>query len=278
VLELRPLTFRRKTLDWSRTYVMGVVNVTPDSFSDGGRFIEAEAAVVHGRLHQAQGADLVDVGGESTRPGGAPVAAAVELERVLPVVRGLAGQVTVSIDTYKAEVAARAIEAGAEIVNDVSGGRLDPDLFHVCARADAALIVGHLRGTPETMAARATYQDVVREVIDELAEQVARARALGVTRILVDPGLGFAKRAEHNLALVRHLDALTALGCPIVVGASRKSFLGQLTGEEVLGRESATAAAHALAIARGANVVRVHDVAAQRAAAQVADAVLGRAA
>jgi dihydropteroate synthase len=261
---LQPLGFRRITLDWRRTYVMGVVNATPDSFSGGGTdplsLVEA-------------GADIVDVGGESTRPGAAPVEAAVEVRRILPVLERARGSVTLSVDTYKAEVAAAALEAGAEIVNDISGGTLDPEILRVVARAGAAYVVGHTRGTPAEMQARAQYADVVAEVRDELAERVARAREAGVERILIDPGVGFAKTAEQNVVLLAGLEALKALGLPIVVGASRKSFLGKLTGRPVEDRELATAAADTAAILRGANIIRVHDVAVQLPAIQVADAL-----
>ncbi len=269
------LQFRRATFDWRRTYVMGVLNVTPDSFSDGGAFADAAAAIVHGRALVAAGADVVDVGGESTRPGAVAVPAKNEAARVIPVVRALADLVTVSVDTYKAEVAAAALDAGAEIVNDVSGGTLDPELFAVVARHRAAVIVGHLRGTPADMQTHARYDDVVREVVAELGARVAAAVAAGVARgrIFVDPGLGFAKSGEHNLALLSRLGELAALGCPLVVGASRKSFLGKLTGRDVAAREVATAAAHAIAIERGAAMVRVHDVAAQKDAVAVADAI-----
>jgi dihydropteroate synthase len=275
LVELPPNRFRLATLDWSRAYLMGVVNVTPDSFSDGGRFTEAAAAIAHGQALAAAGADLVDVGGESTRPGARPVGAAEERERVLPVVRALARRVTVSIDTCKADVADAALEAGAELVNDVSGGLLDPELLAVAARRGAVVVLGHLRGTPADMAARADYADVVAEVRSELGERVAAAERAGLARarIWIDPGLGFAKRPEHNLALLRRLGEL-ALGCPIVVGASRKSFLGQLTGAAVDQRELATAAADAAAVLAGANVLRVHEVAGQRDAVRVADAIL----
>jgi dihydropteroate synthase len=255
-------------LDWRRTYVMGVVNATPDSFSDGGRATDPLGLV-------AAGVDIVDVGGESTRPGAAPLGADEERARVLPIVRAARGQVTLSIDTYKAEVADAALAEGAEIVNDISGGTLDRELLRVAARRGAAVVLGHLRGTPSDMQSRATYDEVVREVREELAERVASAVEAGVprARIFVDPGLGFAKTAEHNLALLARLGELRALGCPIVVGASRKSFLGKLTGRAVDDRELATAAADALAIAHGANVVRVHDVAAQLPAVKIADAI-----
>ena len=269
------LTFRRATFDFARTVVMGVVNVTPDSFSDGGSFGDTAAAIAHGGALVGAGADIVDVGGESTRPGAAPVPARQEAARVLPVVRALAGAVTVSIDTYKAEVASAALDAGAEIVNDVSGGTLDRELLQVVARHRAFVILGHLRGTPAQMREHARYTDVVREVKSELSDRIDAAIAAGVAgvRILIDPGLGFAKSGEHNLELLARLDEIAALGCPVVIGASRKSFLGTLTGRDVGDRELPTAAANTAAILRGAKIVRVHDVAAQKDAIVVADAV-----
>ncbi len=265
MVELQPMRFRLTTLDWRRTYVMGVVNATPDSFSDGGNVADPLALA-------AAGADLVDVGGESTRPGASAVEAGEELRRVLPVVERARGQVTLSVDTTKAEVAAAALAAGAELINDISGGTIDPDILRIAAKFDAPLILGHLRGTPADMNSHAVYDDVVRQVRDELGERVARAKEAGVARLLVDPGIGFAKTAEHSLQLLARLELLRELGLPIVVGASRKSFLGKLTGRPVEDRELATAAADTVAILHGANIVRVHDVAAQRAAVQVADA------
>jgi dihydropteroate synthase len=269
VAQLRPFEFRRLTLDWARTYIMGVVNATPDSFSDS----HSSDGVAHARELVRAGADILDVGGESTRPGAPPVSADEEWRRIEPVLQAVQGGAIVSVDTYKAEVAERAIAAGAEIVNDVSGGTLDPELLGVCARRHAAVVLGHIRGTPETMSARAEYQDVVAEVCDELAERVRRAREAGIARIFVDPGLGFAKTGAHNLVLLKRLDVLRGLGCPIVVGASRKSFLGKLTGRDTRERELATAAADTAAILHGADVVRVHDVAAQKDAVVVADAI-----
>jgi dihydropteroate synthase len=270
------MALRLTTLDWRRVYVMGVVNATPDSFSDGGQFLDPEQAAARGRALAAAGADLIDVGGESTRPGDRPVLPAdEERRRVLPILERLRGQVTLSIDTYKAEVAAAALAAGAELVNDISGGALDPELLQVVARQNAAVVLGHLRGPVAKMIERVEFGDVVREVTEELQERVARAVEAGVPRgrILVDPGLGFGKLAQHNLALLSRLGELRRLGCPIVVGASRKSFLGQLTGRAVDERELATAAAHSAAILGGAHVVRVHDVAAQLDAVKVADAI-----
>ena len=269
------LTFRRATFDLSRTIVMGVVNVTPDSFSDGGSYADTAQAIAHGGALVAEGADIVDVGGESTRPGAAAVPVKEEAARVLPVVRALAGAVTVSVDTYKAAVAAAALDAGAEIVNDVSGGALDPELLAVVARHRAYVVLGHMRGTPAEMQGHARYTDVVREVKSELSERIDAAIAAGVagTHILVDPGLGFAKSGAHNLALLAGLAEIAALGMPVVVGASRKSFLGALTGRDAGDRETATAAANTAAILNGAAMVRVHDVRTQKDAIAVADAI-----
>jgi dihydropteroate synthase len=262
---------------------MGVVNVTPDSFSDGGRHLDAAAAIARGRAHAAAGAAVVDVGAESTRPGARPVSVEEERARLLPVVTELhaalardGAQVAISVDTYKAEVADAALAAGAEIVNDVSGGVLDPEILRVAARRGAAVVLGHLRGTPETMRGLASYNDVVAEVREELRERVARAVEAGVprARILVDPGLGFAKTGAHNLALLARLDEIVGDGQPVVVGASRKAFLGELTGGKPPGeREMATAAAHTAAILAGATMVRVHDVGVQRDAVVVATAI-----
>jgi dihydropteroate synthase len=261
-----------------RTAIMGIVNVTPDSFSDGGAFLDAGAAIEQGLRLAAEGADILDVGGESTRPGAAPVPAEEELRRVVPVVRALAarGAVPISIDTTKAPVARAALEAGAAIVNDVSALRFDPALGPVVAAAGAALVLMHMQGDPRTMQADPRYGDVVAEVAGELGAALARAAAAGVApeRTLVDPGIGFGKTLEHNLALLDRLDALAALGRPVLVGPSRKAFIGRLTGAPPEGRVEGTIAACCLAAARGAHVVRVHDVAAVRRALAVADAVL----
>jgi dihydropteroate synthase len=279
MVDLTPLEFRRATFDWRRTLLMGVVNVTPDSFSDGGAFAEAPAAIARARALVADGADIVDIGGESTRPGAEPVPARDEAARVVPVVRALRElAAVVSVDTYKAEVAAAALDAGAEIVNDVSGGTLDPEILRVAARHGACVVLGHLRGSPADMNAQARYGDVVHDVAAELEARIDEAVAAGVSlsRLWIDPGLGFAKRADHSLELLARLGELGALGRPIVVGASRKSFVGKLTGREVGDREIGTAAANTAAVLAGANVVRVHDVAAQRDAVRIADAIRAR--
>jgi len=258
---------------------MGIVNVTPDSFSDGGRYAEPRSAIAHGLGLATDGAALLDVGGESTRPGAASVDEAEELRRTEPVVRELAARagVPVSIDTTKAAVAAVALEAGAVMVNDVTGGTGDPALLRVVADADAMLVVMHMRGTPRTMADEARYDDVVREVGDELRARVDAAVAAGVRpdAILADPGIGFAKGAAHNVALLAALPELSErVEVPLLVGASRKSFLGRLLGDApVDAREEATLATTVWSFMRGAAVVRVHDVAASSRAAALLDAL-----
>lgn len=252
-----------------RTLVMGVLNVTPDSFSDGGEWFGPEAAVAHGVLLASQGADLVDVGGESTRPGAARVPEDEELARVLPVVRELTARgVPVSIDTTRARVAARAVEAGAVVVNDVSGGLAEPGIYDVVARTGVVYVAMHWRGHADVMDSLAVYDDVVTDVRDELAERVADLVAAGVAReqVVLDPGLGFAKPGAANWPLLASLDELFALDLPVLVGASRKRFLGTLLagpdGQPAppLARDGATAAISALAAAAGAWCVRVHDV------------------
>lgn len=252
-----------------RCVVMGVLNVTPDSFSDGGRYLHVDDALAHARAMAAQGADLIDVGGESTRPGAERVAAEVERERVVPVIKELAAEGHVlSVDTTRAAVAAAALDAGAAVVNDVSGGLADPDMARVAAEFGVPLVLMHWRGHSREMERLADYTDVVSDVRAELSERVDAALAAGVSaeRIVLDPGLGFAKRPEHNWALLQRLDALLSLGFPVLVGASRKRFLGALLADadgsprQPAGREDATAAVSALAAANGAWGVRVHDV------------------
>lgn len=265
-----------------RCAVMGVLNVTPDSFSDGGRYLSLDDALAHGVALWEAGADLVDVGGESTRPGAARVDAATEIARVLPVITGLvAAGVAVSVDTTRARVAEAAVEAGARVVNDVSGGLADPDMARFVAGADVPWILMHWRGHSHTMDSLAVYDDVVADVRDELRARVDAAVAAGVdpAALVLDPGLGFAKRAEHNWVLLRRLDVLRELGFPVLVGASRKRFLGTLlaakdgTPRPPDGREEATAAITALVAASGAWGVRVHDVTRSLDAVAVAGAM-----
>jgi dihydropteroate synthase len=257
--------------------IMGVVNVTPDSFSDGGVFDDAAAAVAHGRRLVAEGAGIVDVGGESTRPGAALVPAAEELDRVLPVIEGLAGiPAQLSIDTMKLAVAEAAVDAGATYVNDVTAFRHDPDLAGLVADRGLDCCLMHMLGEPRTMQQDPRYDDVVDDVKAFLVERMHAATAAGVPehRIQLDPGIGFGKTLEHNLELLRRLDELAALGRPIVIGTSRKSFLGRLTGRDVTERVPATVATSVLAFERGARVFRVHDVAATADALAVAAATL----
>jgi dihydropteroate synthase len=269
---------------WDRCAVMGVVNVTPDSFSDGGRWFDTTAAVKHGLGLVSEGADLVDVGGESTRPGATRVDEAEELKRVIPVVRGLASEgVTVSVDTMRASVAERSLAAGAALVNDVSGGLADPAMIPAVAAAGAPFVVMHWRGFLRGGNVKGTYTDVVSEVVDELHARVEAVLAGGIApdRIVVDPGLGFSKDPEHDLTLLAHLDRLRTLGHPLLVAASRKRFLGRvLAGPEgapppARERDAATAAVSALAAHQGAWAVRVHEVRATADAVRVARAVEG---
>lgn len=263
----------------SRALIMGVVNVTPDSFSDGGRFLDPEEAVALGIRLTRDGADIIDVGGESTRPGADPVGAAEEIRRIQPVVAALAGRdIVVSVDTTKTQVAEAALEAGAAIVNDVSALGAD-GMAEVVAESGAGVVLMHMQGTPRTMQSHPTYGDVVAEVKDFLLERVSRAVELGVAsdHIAIDPGIGFGKTIDHNLALLAHIDVLVATGYPVLLGTSRKSFLGALTGEgRPEDRDIATAATSALAIAAGVSVVRVHNVAVSRPAVQIADAMVRR--
>jgi dihydropteroate synthase len=261
--------------------LMGVINVTPDSFSDGGAFLDADAAIGQGRRLAAEGADLLDVGGESTRPGAAPVDAGEELRRVLPVIEALVsdGAATVSIDTSKLEVARAALDAGAGYVNDVTAFRAAPELAGLVADRDVECCLMHMLGEPRTMQADPRYDDVVSEVKAFLAERLAFAVGEGVPeeRISLDPGIGFGKTVAHNLELLRRLDELVELGRPVVIGTSRKSFLGRITGRDVTERMPATLATCVIGYLRGARTFRVHDVAPARDALLVTAAtVTGR--
>lgn len=274
-LKVGPRTFEFGT----RTFVMGVVNVTPDSFSDGGRFFDADAAVKHALALVEAGADLLDVGGESTRPGADEVPEEEEARRVLPVLERLARElptVPLSIDTSKAAVARRAVAAGASLVNDVTHLR-DEAMVRVVAETGVAACVMHLRGTPRTMQKDPRYDDVVADVLDVLEDALRRAEAKGVPRqrVFVDPGIGFGKTVAHNLLLLRRLGDLRLLGAPVLVGTSRKSFLGQLTGGKPANERVVASAASAavMSVLGGADVVRVHDVAETRDALAVADAI-----
>lgn len=264
-------------LGLSRPLIMGVVNITPDSFSDGGRLATSDAAVAHALNLREQGADIVDIGGESTRPGAALVDQEEEWRRISPVLEALvAADVPVSVDTRKPVVMRAAIEAGAAMINDVQALRA-PGALEMVARGKAAVCLMHMQGQPQTMQEHPSYGDVVAEVKSFLASRVEACEKAGIDRdrIVVDPGFGFGKTLDHNLTLMRHLDSLVALGVPVLVGISRKTMLGALTGRPVNQREYAGVAANMLALARGASIVRVHDVVAMRDALSIWNAVEG---
>jgi len=261
----------REFLWGERTYVMGIINVTPDSFSGDGLGTDVDAALAHALRFQDEGADILDVGGESTRPGHAPVDEDEELRRVIPLIERLAGSATtpISVDTYKASVARRALAAGATMVNDIWGLRRDPEMAGVVAEAGVPVVVMHNQEAP-------IYKDVVADVMAILRESLRRAEAAGIPRewVIVDPGIGFAKRPEHSLELLRRLGELRALGCPVLVGTSRKSSIGAVLGLPVEERLEGTAATVAIAIANGADIVRVHDVKAMVRVARMSDAIV----
>jgi dihydropteroate synthase len=274
-----PIVCRKRTFDFSeRPFIMGIVNVTPDSFSDGGSYFSPEQAVAHGLRLAEEGADIIDIGGESTRPGAAPVSAAEETERVLPVIAALAANIDVplSIDTTKAEVARKALAAGAEIVNDVSALRFDPEMGDVVAAARVPVVLMHMRGTPRTMQHDIHYQSLIDDIREFLEERIEYAVSVGIAleNIIIDPGIGFGKSIEKdNLSVLRNLAAFTALGRPILVGTSRKGFIGKLLGTPVHEREEGTAATVAIAVYNGAHMVRVHEVKSMKMVATVAHAI-----
>lgn len=264
----------------SRVHLMGVLNVTPDSFSDGGRFLAPDAAVAHALAMVEAGADIIDIGAESTRPGSTPVEEREETRRLIPVVREICrrASVPISIDTTKASVARLALEAGASIINDISALRNDVEMGSVVAEAGAGLVLMHAQGTPQTMQQAPTYQDVVAEVRQFLAERVQTALEFHIspTQILLDPGIGFGKNLDHNLTLLAHVPELVSLGYPLLVGVSRKAFIGQVLGRPVEQRTMGTAAASAMAILGGARVIRVHDVGAGRDVVTMIEAIRRR--
>ena len=260
--------------------VMGIVNVTPDSFFDGGRFLDAPAAVAHALQLVEQGAEIIDVGGESTRPGALPVSEAEELRRVMPVIEQLAGQlkVPISIDTVKPGVARAALAAGASIVNDVAANREDGALWRLVAEARAGYVCMHMQGTPRTMQANPAYTDVVREVGEFFFERIRRLSDCGVGRdqIILDPGIGFGKTVEHNLQLLGAARSFTRLERPLLLGVSRKSFIGKLLGAELAARLPAALACACLAVAAGVQIVRAHDVAETVQAIRMTEAILAK--
>jgi dihydropteroate synthase len=255
---------------------MGVLNITPDSFSDGGKFYETDRAIEHGLQLAEQGADILDIGGESTRPGSSRISPDEELKRVIPVIQGIRrhSNIILSIDTYKAEVARQAIDMGAQIVNDISALRFDPEMTDVIHRKNASVILMHMKGRPETMQVDPHYDDVVGEVNSFLKERAGYAGQAGIRQILLDPGIGFGKRFDDNIELIRSLRKLTAIGFPLAIGLSRKAFIGTILNLPVDQRLEGTIAATVLAIVNGARLVRVHDVKEVRQAVSVCEVVL----
>ncbi|AFY96683.1 dihydropteroate synthase [Chamaesiphon minutus] len=274
------LTIRGKSFEWgSRTYVMGVLNVTPDSFSDGGKFATVDAAIAQAVQMVSSGVDIIDIGGESTKPGATPVDAATELARVIPVIEGIRQHpdiqnIPISIDTTKASVARSAIAAGADIINDVSGGQFDENMFATVARLGVPYVMMHMRGTPATMLQMTDYDDVVGEILAFFETQIDRAVKSGIDRpqIIIDPGIGFAKKYQQSIQIIRQLDRFEILDLPLLVGVSRKSFIGKILDQpDPECRLWGTAAACSAAIAKGADILRVHDVAAMVDVSRVAD-------
>lgn len=253
---------------------MGVLNVTPDSFSDGGNFFDVDTALVHAQQMALDGADSIDVGGESSRPGSDPVSTEEELSRVLPVLEKIKQEldILVSIDTYKPQVAKAALEAGADMVNDISGLG-DSDMIEVVSNYNVPVVIMHMRGKPKTMQKNPVYNDIIEDIKTFFAERIEAAKKGGIKKIILDPGIGFGKTLEHNLTILRELSRFKNLDYPILVGTSRKSFIGTITGQEVDKRLEGTIASNVIAIMNGANIIRVHDVKELKAAALVADAI-----
>jgi dihydropteroate synthase len=271
-------TYRFGTTEYdlaSRTHVMGILNVTPDSFSDGGRYLDTNRAIEHGILLAEDGADFIDIGGESTRPGSEPVPVEEEIRRVLPVLESLVKKINVpiSIDTYKSEVADAALQAGAVIVNDISAMTFDENMAGVTARHHASIVLMHTRGTPKTMQMNPSYRDVTEEVKLFLLERIEKARTAGIVQIMIDPGIGFGKKFEHNIQLLKELDSFLPLGYPLLVGVSRKSFLGAILNAPPDARVEGTAAAVTASILNGAHIIRVHEVREMKRIAMVSDAL-----
>lgn len=273
------LIIRGRCFEWGRrTYLMGVLNVTPDSFSDGGEFNTISTALVQAKALVASGADIIDIGGQSTRPGAEQISVAEELNRVLPVLQVLRKEVSVpiSVDTTRAAVAKASVEVGADIINDISGGTFDPEMLTTVASINVPIVLMHIRGNPQTMLQLTKYEDLMGEICSFLAQQIAAATAVGINqeKIIIDPGIGFAKNYEQNLEIFRRLPELHRLSCPILVGPSRKSFIGRILNEpDAKARVWGTAAACCAAIFRGADLLRVHDVEEMRSVCLVADAL-----
>lgn len=273
---LKSITCGEYTLSFDRTLIMGVLNVTPDSFSDGGLFFDVDTAVAHAKQMVHDGADIIDVGGESTRPGSATLSSKEELKRVLPVITRLLREVSVpiSIDTYKPEVAKACLKIGIHLINDITG-MTNPDMITLAAEHDVPVIIMHMKGTPKNMQENPTYHDVIEEINTFFHERITIVRNAGIKNVIIDPGIGFGKTLEHNLLVLKHLDTFTNHGCPLLVGPSRKSFIGMITGLPAQERLEGTIAAIVVAVLKGAHMIRIHDVRQCKRAIQVVDAIRG---
>lgn len=266
-------------LDFSqRTHIMGVLNVTPDSFSDGGRYFDESSAIAHALRMTREGADVLDIGGESSRPGAEPLPLEEELKRTIPVIARIAKEISIpiSIDTYKAEVAQKALDAGASIVNDISGLRFDPEMARMVARYEVPVVIMHMKGTPRDMQKNPVYDDLIQEILDYLRKGIRTAEESGIAedRIIIDPGIGFGKTFAHNLQIIHKLHEFTLLGKPVLVGPSRKAFIGKVLGDVPPDeRLEGTAAAVAISVMNGASLVRVHEVREMARVVKVADAI-----
>ncbi len=273
------LMIRDRCFSWGqRTYLMGVLNITPDSFSDGGDYNSVATALNHAQELEAAGADIIDIGGQSTRPGAEQISLNMELDRVLPVVEAIRAEssIPISVDTTRAEVAKAAIAIGTDMINDISGGTFDPEMLPTVAKLNVPIVIMHIRGNPQTMGQLTNYQNLIGEIRDFLASQIAAAIAAGIPRekVIIDPGIGFAKNYNQNIEIFRHLSELRRLDCPILVGPSRKSFIGQILNQpQAKARVWGTAAACCAAICNGADILRVHDVQAMHDVSLVADAI-----
>lgn len=272
------LKFKDKTLDLSsRTHIMGILNVTPDSFSDGGKFLSTDSAIAHAIKMAEAGADMIDIGAESTRPGAMPISESEELDRILPVLLGLKKEIKIplSVDTYKSQVAEQALKNGADLINDISGLRFDPAMKDVVAKYSSPVVLMHIKGDPKNMQQNPNYENLMDEIYLYLAESIDLALRAGVlkTNIIVDPGIGFGKRLKNNYEILRRLSEFQSLGCPILIGPSRKSFIGTILDLPPDQRIEGTAAAVAIGIQNGANIIRVHDVIAMKRVCQIADLV-----
>jgi len=274
---MKEIRWKGRVLKFDRPLIMGILNVTPDSFSDGGRFFSRENALKQAEKMAGEGADIIDVGGESTRPYAEQVSAEEEIRRIIPVIRKIKKKLRtlVSIDTYKSEVACRALEEGADIINDISALRMDRNMGKAAARAGVPVILMHMQGRPRGMQASPRYGDVIRDIAGFLGERIKKAKELGidVKKIIIDPGIGFGKTVEHNLLIIKNLEKFKKLGCPVLAGPSRKSFIGKVLDLKVNERFEGTAAAVAICVWNGADIVRVHDVKEMKRVADLAYAI-----